>query len=269
MPEGSALRRGLAVLSVVAAEGECTAAIVAEAANMPLSTTYRYLAELTALGFIDTSGPRVLPGPALRAFQHRSAIQSRIGDVAGEVAAGITEATGDSVTAMVRESTHASILVRTQQEGTSRHSYDAREVLPLHAGAGQRVLLAWAPTAVQRAVFAGPMIAFTPATPDVERLATLIAGTRQAGFTVSREEVEQGAVSVAVPVHLDGEVVAALDVSSSVFRANRAWIDRSIREIDRAAQAIADDLAQWLRSHSDASSRVRAARAIVTADGQL
>jgi DNA-binding IclR family transcriptional regulator len=72
---------------------------------------------------------------------------------------------------------------------------------PLHAGASGKILLAFGPAALRKAVFAEPLDRFTPHTfTDVAQMENELRKVRGAGWAMSRGERSEGAVALAVPV---------------------------------------------------------------------
>ncbi|NRF70262.1 IclR family transcriptional regulator [Aquincola sp. S2] len=113
----------------------------------------------------------------------------------------------------------------------------------LHAGASGKLLLAFAPEALQQQVLDGPLERFTPQTLSQRaKLAREIAQVREQGYAVSKGEVFGGVVAAAVPV-LDarGEVIAALGMSIPEVRAP-ADLAPHVDALTRAAQGLSREL---------------------------
>src|SRR5262249_45963542 len=90
---------------------------------------------------------------------------------------------------------------------------------PLHAGSS-RMLLAYAPEAVQTQVLAQRLPRFTPATrTDAAWIAADLQRIRSRGYLLTTDEVIAGAGTVATPVRdASGQVVAVLSVSAPTMR---------------------------------------------------
>ena len=110
---------------------------------------------------------------------------------------------------------------------------------PLHAGAS-RLLLAYAPEAVQTQVLAQRLPRFTPATrTDAAWIAADLQRIRARGYLITADEVHPGAVSVTVPVRdASGQVVAALFVTAPSMRMRpprpRSLLPQGTRHCDEA-----------------------------------
>ena len=90
---------------------------------------------------------------------------------------------------------------------------------PLHAGPG-RLLLAYAPPAVQRGVLASRLGKLGPATrTDAPWVNADLPRIRDRGWLITTNEIDADAVTVSTAVRgRDGSVVAALSIVSSVVR---------------------------------------------------
>ena len=94
-----------------------------------------------------------------------------------------------------------------------------RRTRTMHAGAS-RLLLAYAPEAIQTQVLAQRLPQFTPATrTDPTWIAADLQRIRARGYLITADEVHPGAVSATVPVRdAGGQVVAALFVTAPSMR---------------------------------------------------
>ena len=100
--------------------------------------------------------------------------------------------------------------------------------LPLTAGSGAKVLLAWADPTLQRAVLA-----------DAAFGERALAEVRRRGWAQSVAEREPGVASVAAPIRgHDGRVVAAISVSGPVDRMGRRPGARWAADLLAAAESI-------------------------------
>jgi len=98
--------------------------------------------------------------------------------------------------------------------------------LPLHCGAGPRVLMAWQPEAEVQRLLARPLEAMTPLTPvEPGRLAEILTRIRERGWELAIDDIVEGISGLGLPVR-DGEgaVIAAVSISG---------LHRDIRDGDR------------------------------------
>lgn len=239
----SSLDRGLSLLEQIAASSEQDARSLASSVDLPLSTTYRYLRVLRDRGFARETDGYYEPGPAALALLGRHTTQAHLAELSPALLAAVVAELGETALLIVRVGVQALCLARSDPDKALRYSFGINELLPLHAGAGQRVLLAWAPDAVVDRVLSSPLHVYTERTLSVERLRASLPAVRQSGWAVSRGELEAGAVSVAVPVFLGGEVVCSIDVAGPESRCgSREWVQRVVSILGRTAATLTDAL---------------------------
>jgi len=240
----SSLERGLTILSEVAGAGDTTVEEVAHRLGLPVSTTYRYIRTLRESGYLSEDAGIYRPGPALLALSGRHLVQTHLAEVGTAVLQGIVDAVGETAVLIIRVGTQAMCLRRAEPDKAIRYTFAVNELLPLHAGAGQRLLLAWAPADVVKQVLGnGDLARFTERTPTVEQVTAGLGQIRQAGWVLSRGELDPGSVSVAVPVFAHSEMVCSLNVAGPESRcSSKAWL-RSTLAVLRAA---ADNLSTAL-----------------------
>jgi DNA-binding IclR family transcriptional regulator len=123
-----------------------------------------------------------------------------------------------------------------------RLSLEIGSIIPLHAGASSKALLAFLGDAVLDAVLAAPLEHLASRTitdPDVLRRE--VATIRRRGWAFSREETNEGAWGVAAPVlGPDGIAVAVIDVVAPTARHSAAIEARwaaAVTEAGRRAAA--------------------------------
>ena len=242
----SSLERGLALLTEIATSGEHTAGSLASAVGLPVSTTYRYLKVLRDGQFVREDRGRYEAGTALVALSGRHSAQAYLAEVGPAVLAEIVEHVGETAVMIVRVGTRALCLRRAEPDKALKYTFAAGQLLPLHAGAGQRILLAWAPDAVIEQVLRGDLERFTDRTPTADNLRQSIPAVRRVGWALSRGEYDAGSVSVAVPVRFGGEAVCSLNVAGPESRCgSREWVKHTVQVLQSAAENLTDALGAW------------------------
>ncbi|HEX5510272.1 MAG TPA: IclR family transcriptional regulator [Actinomycetales bacterium] len=255
---GGSFERGLAVISHIAEQGETTVEETAATLGLPLSTTYRYIRQLRDRGFVTELRGRYGPGPQMIALAGRHLTQAHLAEVGVGVLREIVDAVGETAVLIVRVGSRAMCLRRVEPDKAIKFTFAMNQLLPLHAGAGQRVLLAWAPPAVVRQVLDSELSRYTDRTPDRDELLALLQRTRETGWAVSRGELEVGSVSVAVPVFSRGEVVCSLNTAGPESRcSSRTWVKNARLALQDASRNLTDSLEVWAagpvpnNNHSD------------------
>ncbi|MEO5779552.1 MAG: IclR family transcriptional regulator [Arthrobacter oryzae] len=243
MATHTSFERGLMILSAIAEAGDTTVESVALELGIPVSTTYRYFHQLKAHGFVQEDSGIYRPGHALLALSGRHLTQSHLAEVGTAVLKGIVDAVGETAVLVIRVGTQAMCLRRAEPDKAIKYTFAVNELLPLTAGAGPRTLLAWAPADVVRQVLGGSLPRYTDNSPSAEQIQLSLAQIRANGWVVSRGELDPGAVSVAVPVMLDGEAVCALNVAGPESRCgSRAWLNSTLNSMNEAAENLAASL---------------------------
>jgi|HubBroStandDraft_3_1064219.scaffolds.fasta_scaffold49175_2 DNA-binding IclR family transcriptional regulator len=197
--------------------------------GLPRPTAHRLLVALEVHGLVarDDSGAFRL-GPRLTELAFRADPALDLAALAGPVLARLHEATGESVQLYVRSGDQR-LCIAARDAGTGlRDSVPVGALLPLAAGSGGKVLLAWAADADR-----------FDAAPASE-----LAAIRGRGWAASVAEREPGVASVSAPVLLpDGTLAAAVCVSGPVSRLGQAPGRRLSTPVIAAAGELATGLA--------------------------
>lgn len=240
---GSSFAKGLSVLTWVLDHEEPRADTIAATLGLPLSSVYRYLRTLRDGGFVVDRDGVYGPGPRLGG-RSRAIMPGSIGATAAPFLRHLSAATGETAVLTVRHGLHAVCVRQVESAHEIRLAFRMGQLLPLYAGAGQRVLLAFAPEEVQRAVLDMECRALTPNTPTRAELSGLLARIRADGFTISRGELIPGSVALGVPVLSGGHAVAGLCIAGPRNRCNALWQANARRELTAAAESISATLGE-------------------------
>jgi IclR family acetate operon transcriptional repressor len=110
---------------------------------------------------------------------------------------------------------------------------------PVHASSSGKVLLAWGDPRARQALLRRrlePLTERTVTDPDVLRRA--LEEVRRRGYAASNGELEDGLVTIAAPVLMDGRAVAAVSVSGPGYRVPTRDLPRLGRLVMEAAAAV-------------------------------
>jgi DNA-binding IclR family transcriptional regulator len=222
------LDRSVALLNLLA-DGPRSLRWLSDASQLPRPTAHRLLVALEAHGLVarDAAGAFRL-GPRLTELASRADPALELASVAGPVLARLHEATGESVQLYVRSGDRR-LCIAARDSGTGlRDSVPVGALLPLAAGSGGKVLLAWSADA-----------SLFDTVPESELVAI-----RSRGWAASVAEREAGVASVSAPVlRADCSVAAALCVSGPVSRLGQAPGRRLSALVIAAAAELAAGLA--------------------------
>jgi DNA-binding IclR family transcriptional regulator len=224
------LDKAVVVLHAIA-ESPCGLADLCERSGLPRATAHRLATGLEAHRLLarDSAG-RWRLGPALSELS--AAVADPLLAAGAAVLPGLRETTGESVQLYRREGTTRVCVVALEPPAGLRDTVPVGARLPMTAGSGARVLLAYSDPATQQAVL--PSAVFTERT---------LADVRRRGWAQSAAEREPGVASVSAPVRdRAGDVVAAVSVSGPIDRMGRRPGARWAADLIAAA----DDLTQRL-----------------------
>ncbi|MBZ4487133.1 IclR family transcriptional regulator [Microbacterium sp. cx-55] len=235
----SAFVRGLKILTSVTDSGEARAVDIADDLGLPLSTVYRYLRTLREFALVEEHDGSYVAGWRLAELSGHDRARARLVEVGFTILDQLTRATGETSVMTARIGTNAMCLRQVESPKPERIAFRTNQLLPLHAGTGQRVLLAHAPASVITHVVSGRIRQVTDRTLRADALVRELQQIRERGWAVSRGELTEGAVAVAVPVFaLGGEVVCSLAVAGVESRCDDAWIAKTRARLLRAAASL-------------------------------
>lgn len=220
------LDKAVVVLHAIA-ESPCALAELCERTGLPRATTYRLAAALEVHRLLgrDEAGRWHL-GPAV------SELAARVTDpllaASAAVLSELRETTGESVQLYRREGTTRVCVAALEPSAGLRDTVPVGARLPMTAGSGAKVLLAYSDTETQQAVL--PAAMFTD---------RALAEVRRRGWAQSVAEREPGVASVSAPVRDSrGVVVAAISVSGPIDRMGRRPGARWAADLLAAADAL-------------------------------
>ena len=202
------LDRCVALLDLLA-DGPQTLRSLAVASRLPRPTAHRLLVALEAHRLVarDATGAFRL-GPRLTELAAVAGPELDLASLAGPVLDRLHRRTGESVQLYVRSGDHR-LCIAARDAGTGlRDSVPIGALLPLAAGSGGKVLLAWSDP---------DRDAEQPGVPADE-----LAEVRGRGWAASVAEREAGVASASAPVFRDGALLAAVCVSGPVSRLGQA-----------------------------------------------
>ena len=241
-PRTKSLGRAVAVLREVAARPSSSASELARASGLPRSTVARTLRTLADAGIVEESAGGWVVGRELIRLARDADPDRRLLDAARPVLERLRDATAESALLAVPRGRPAMEIVL--QVDPARLVGVAGWVgvdVPLHASAAGKLILADLGDAELEAWLARTRLArFTRATiGSREALRAELARVRGRGWADLVDELEEGHVSLAVPVRgADGALVAALGLSGPKFRLERARRRELLPRLRRAAAEV-------------------------------
>jgi DNA-binding IclR family transcriptional regulator len=220
------LDKAVGVLHTIA-ESPCGLAELCDRTGLPRATAHRLAAGLEAHRFLARDGDgRWRLGPAV------SELAAHVNDplltASAAVLPRLREITGESVQLYRREGTSRICIAAVEPPAGLRDTVPVGARLPLTAGSGAKVLLAYSDDATRHAVL--PTAKFS------DRVLTEV---RRRGWAQSAAEREPGVASVSAPVRdAHGAVIAAISVSGPIDRIGRRPGARWAADLLAAADAL-------------------------------
>jgi DNA-binding IclR family transcriptional regulator len=220
--------KAVAILSATASAPMALAELVATT-QLPRATAHRLAVALETHRLLarDPSGRFVL-GP--RVVELAAALPDPLLSAAGPVLAWIRDESGESAQLYQRDGSERVCVAAAERSTGLRTTVPVGARLPLTAGSGAQVLVAWAGDAAE--ILAGAQFG--------ERT---LADVRRRGWAQSVGQREAGVASVSAPVRsAGGDVIAALSISGPIERLGRAPGPRFAPTLVAGAAKIAEAL---------------------------
>jgi DNA-binding IclR family transcriptional regulator len=231
---------------------EWTTTEIARACGLPIPTTHRILAALARREYIsrDTLTKRFHLGTAALALGERARVSLDLRRAARPILERLSRDTDETaLLTVVSEGRNRSVcLERVESSQPLRLAVAPGRQLPLHAGASQKILLAYMPQDEIERVLARPLERLCRTTvTDAEALRVNLAEIRRRGWAISFEETNLGAWGVAVPLlDVAGGIVASVGLAGPRARLSRAEVADHVTRLRAAATEIAQVLGLYV-----------------------
>lgn len=221
---------------------------VSQQLTMPRSTTYRYLQSLRFSGLLedDTSSGGFRLGPRILQLARVARKGLGLSEIALPHMRDLAASTGEAVLLTRRSGQQVVCVERVESQHRIRLSYERGHVLPPHAGASAKVLLAWQPLEEIDQLFGSLKLArYTDRTvTDPNKLRLQLEEIHQAGYAVSDGEVDVGVRGIAAPIFgPERQVVAGISTVGPAFRLDDRLLPRIIEATRHTAETISHRLA--------------------------
>jgi IclR family transcriptional regulator, acetate operon repressor len=264
-PSLQLLERAFSILDLFTPEHpEWTATRAAHAVGVPVPTAYRILVALRARSFVaqDAGTKRFRLGVGALELGERARALVDVRTAALPVLRRLCRESGETalLTATSEHHDHGVCLERVESRHPLRLSVQTGRMLPLHAGASQKALLAYLPEEEIDRIIAGPLERLCRATiVNANELRADLARVRRRGWADSFEETDVGVWGLAVPI-LDagGRLVAAVGLAGPSARMSRARLREHLVKLRSGAEDIGEAIGERrpsTRPPTDASTK--------------
>ncbi|NQX16877.1 IclR family transcriptional regulator [Rathayibacter sp. VKM Ac-2857] len=245
------LSKADAIVRLLEQRGESTAAEIAEEVGEPVSSTYRLLTNLAAIGWIDAGSRRGVFRLGVHFMRVGGRLEDRISvrDATVPSLRSLLAATGATSFLCLRRGTRAVCVERFEGRDVRSLALRLGDSLPLHLGAAPVALLSFLPESEREAVIeqlaaertqdAGGSTAVTPTADELRRTVAL---TRDRGYSISDGDVTPGIASLGAPVfNHRGELEGALSISglrSTVLSTSVPTVDLVLEAAATSSRAL-------------------------------
>jgi DNA-binding IclR family transcriptional regulator len=198
-----------------------------ERSGLPRATAHRLAQALEAHRLLvrDEAG-RWRPGPRLAELADSA--PDALLTAATPVLAQLRDATGESTQLYLRRADERICVAAAERSSGLRDTVPVGTALPLTAGSGAQILLAWEPPE-----------SVLPLLPRCRFSGRTLAEVRRRGWATSVAEREPGVASVSSPIRdRQGRVIAAISISGPIERLGRRPGERHAMQVVRAGQRL-------------------------------
>lgn len=222
-PEGMAgLAKGLAIIESFGQTHEyLTVSDAAQYADISRASARRCLLTLADLGYLTKSGSQFRPTPRMLRLGAAYYEASSLPQLAQTHLENARNELQESIALAVFEDGYSVFIARCETERIVTSIAKIGQRLPAFASATGRILLAgFSDDELKAYLESADLTALTKSTiTDKKKLFTRISETRSQQLEISAEELEEGLISMAVPVrNPSGETIAAMSMSASSAR---------------------------------------------------
>ena len=234
--------RAVAILEILARDGEAGVTEVARELGVHKSTASRLLAALDRRELVvqDAARGRFRLGVGLVRLAGAASRRLDVVQESRPVCRALAQEVGETVNLAILSGREALYLDQVAGPAAlSPHNW-AGQRIPLHATSDGKVLLAYRPAAEILEHLVLPLERFTghtvTALPEFGRL---LAQVRERGYATAVDELEDGLTAVAAPVrNSEGAVIASISASGPSFRIPAERIGALAESVRRAAGEI-------------------------------
>ncbi len=228
---------------------EWSSSDLADAIGQHRSVVYRSLVTLERRGFVTrvNGGSRFRLGPKLVELGNTVLSGIDLRQIAHPVMAQLVKEIDESVFLTVVHGDESVCIDRIESSQHVRVTLDVGGRYPLHAGASNKLLLAYLPAEARQELIACGLRSYTADTIiDPDELEEDLATIRERGWAYSVGELTPNVAALAVPVRNSvGEVVASLSIAGLASRFTDERFDFLLDATRRAADTISEQLLAW------------------------
>jgi len=234
--------RAVAILEILARDGEAGVTDVARELGVHKSTASRLLAALDRRELVtqDTARGKFRLGVGIVRLAGAASARLDVVQESRPVCRALAQQAGETVNLAILSGRDALYLDQAAGPAALSPNHWAGRRIPLHATSDGKVLLAYLPEDELAASLVPPLARFTERTVTaVAEFPALLAEVRRRGFAAAVDEFEAGLTAVAAPVrNAEGTVIASISASGPSFRIPAGRVPALAAAVRRAADEI-------------------------------
>jgi DNA-binding IclR family transcriptional regulator len=216
---GSARRMLRLLTAFTANEPQMTAEQLARRTALPLSSTYRYLSMLREFGLVEECGRKLYQvGPASIRLAQAARTANPLERIARPFLCQLSGAADETVVLLRRMNEKAICVDGIEASRVIRPKVRVGSSVPLHVGAGPKLLLASLPEATRSHTIKQCALRFNLDTEQVAILQDEVQIINNRGWAECYGGVFPDIYAVAAPIRDEDRVVASMSVVAPVFR---------------------------------------------------
>lgn len=205
--------------------------------ELPASTCQRLVQNLVGEGFLDKDGDVYRIGLGLVHWAAPGTYGMDLVRTARPVLDELRDAAGETAYLQVRDGSARVIVAVSEVRNVVIRRFTVGMVMPLHAGSGGKVFLAYDPEAWNAALSRGLSTTDINHPTDFDRLQGDLATVRQQGYAATFEERDAGAGSLSAPVFgMDGALAAVVGIGAPIQRFDGDTANEHARAVTEAAR---------------------------------
>lgn len=225
---------------------------LAKELNLSKSSVQRLVATLSHEGFVakDPVTQKYRLGVSLLALSHVVTNHLEIHKEALPILEKLVEKLGETAHIGILEGIHVVYLHKVETKHPIRIFTDIGKNNPSYCTGCGKAILAYQQSEIIENVIAEGLVPYTDKTITIpSEFRDHLKAIKENGFAVSMEELNEGVVSIAAPIHdYTGHVYAALSIVGPIHRIHSNVIPSFAKEIMKAAAEISESLGYYKKT---------------------
>ena len=239
--------RGVSILDLFSASRpRLTLEEIAEEIGISAITAYRYVKVLAESDMLTINDGSVQLSSKILRFINIFWEQDQLVTAAKDHINNLQQQFNETIALCELENNNVVCVYRLESTMSLRSSFRIGQEMSIHAGSFARCISAFLPQkSMKKMMKQLEWTAFTDKTiTDSAKYEERLELIRERGYDISIEEVDIGLIALAVPILLNGKVLASLGMALPTIRYDSAELPTIINNLKEAARLISEELAK-------------------------